>query len=169
MAHHAKEQLADAATQQLAEVLSRPAPLKPKDRMAIPPQEMPAQDPHERRRNVQEVALGYTPEQARLEAMRCLQCKNAPCVEGCPVRIDIPGFREGDRRRRFPAAIDIIKRNSLLPAVCGRVCPQEVQCQAPCTVGKALKDVDKARDHRPAGALCRRLGARGRRSSTCRP
>jgi glutamate synthase (NADPH/NADH) small chain len=143
MAHHPKEHLADAATQQLAEVLSRTSPLKPKDRMAIPPQPMPAQHPHERRRNVHEVALGYTPEQARLEAMRCLQCKSQPCVEGCPVRIDIPGFVKALADGEFHQAIDIIKRNSLLPAVCGRVCPQEVQCQAPCTVGKSLKDVNK--------------------------
>lgn len=118
--------------------------LKPKDRLSIPPQEMPAQDPAARRRNVSEVALGYTPEQARLEALRCLQCKNAPCVEGCPVRIDIPGFIQAIADGDFARAIDIIQRNSLLPAVCGRVCPQETQCQLPCTVGKALKDIDRA-------------------------
>jgi glutamate synthase (NADPH/NADH) small chain len=126
----------------LAALRARTEPLKPRDRMAIPAQEMPAQDPQARRRNVQEVALGYTPEQAQLEAMRCLQCKNQPCVEGCPVRIDIPGFVKAVADGDFQAAIDRIKRNSLLPSVCGRVCPQESQCQAPCTVGKALKDVN---------------------------
>jgi glutamate synthase (NADPH/NADH) small chain len=118
--------------------------LKAKDRLAIPPQEIPEQDATARRRNVSEVALGYTEEQARLEALRCLQCKNAPCVEGCPVRIRIRDFvgaiAEGDYRK----ALEIIKENSLLPAVCGRVCPQEVQCQEKCTVGLSLKDVSKA-------------------------
>jgi glutamate synthase (NADPH/NADH) small chain len=118
--------------------------LKAKDRLTIPPQEMPEQDAAARRRNVSEVALGYTEVQARLEAMRCFQCRNAPCVEGCPVRIRIRDFvgavAEGDYRK----AIQIVKENSLLPAVCGRVCPQEVQCQEKCTVGLSLKDVSKA-------------------------
>jgi glutamate synthase (NADPH) small chain len=144
MIHHVKEQIAGEAAQQLAEVLSRRSILTPKDRMAIPSQPMPAQHPHERRRNVHEVALGYTPEQARLEALRCLQCKNQPCVKDCPVRIDIPAFVKAIADGDFQLAIDVIKRNSLLPAVCGRVCPQEVQCQAPCTVGKGLKDVHQA-------------------------
>lgn len=115
-----------------------------KDRMAIPPQEMPSQPPEIRRRNMEEVALGYTPEQARLEAMRCLQCKNAPCIAGCPVQIDIPLFIKFVAEGDYKTAAEILKKNSLLPAVCGRVCPQETQCQAPCTVGKALKDVNKA-------------------------
>lgn len=97
-----------------------------------------------RRKNVSEVAQGYFPEQARLEALRCLQCKNAPCIEGCPVRINIPAFIRAIADGDFKFAIDVIKQNSLLPAVCGRVCPQEEQCQAPCTVGKALKDLHKA-------------------------
>jgi glutamate synthase (NADPH/NADH) small chain len=128
----------------LEELRNRSEPIKPRDRLKIPPQEIPEQDPQVRRRNIQEVALGYTEEQALVEAHRCLQCKNAPCVEGCPVRIDIPGFiakiAEGD----YQEAIRIIKKNSLLPAVCGRVCPQENQCQELCTVGKALKDPRKA-------------------------
>ncbi len=118
--------------------------LKPKDRYEIPPQDMPAQDAVERRGNVNEVATGYTEAQARLEAMRCLQCKNAPCVDGCPVQIKIKDFvaaiADGDYKR----AINIIKENSLLPAVCGRVCPQEVQCQQTCTVGLKFKDPTKA-------------------------
>ncbi|MDD4103330.1 MAG: dihydropyrimidine dehydrogenase, partial [Kiritimatiellae bacterium] len=118
--------------------------LTPKARMAIPAQPMPSQDPAVRRRNMREVALGYSAEQAKLEAMRCLQCKNAPCVAGCPVRIRIPDFLKAAAAGRFDEAVAIIRENSLLPAVCGRVCPQEVQCQAPCTLGKALKDVDKA-------------------------
>ncbi len=118
--------------------------LKPADRYNIPSQPMPSQDPVARRGNVNEVALGYTETQARLEAMRCLQCKNAPCVEGCPVGIKIKDFiiaiTEGDYKK----SIEIIKENSLLPAVCGRVCPQEVQCQQTCTVGRKFKDPTKA-------------------------
>ena len=136
--------LARAANTTLEKLSGKTDSLQPKDRMAIPAQEMPSQNPGIRRTNMDEVALGYTAGQARLEAMRCLQCKTAPCIEGCPVRIDIPGFiqaiADGDNKR----AVDIIKESSLLPAVCGRVCPQETQCQAPCTVGKALKSVDKA-------------------------
>ena len=128
----------------LADLLARTEPLRPRDRLSIPPQEMPAQSPETRRSNMEEVALGYTPEQARLEAMRCLQCKNAPCVAGCPVQIDIPAFLKSAAEGDFAEANDIIKQNSLLPSVCGRVCPQETQCQAPCTVGKSLKDVEKA-------------------------
>lgn len=138
------QQLAEKAREQLSKLLERDEPLKPKDRMAIPPQEMPQQDPEARRSNMEEVALGYTPEQARLEAMRCLQCKNAPCISGCPVEIDIPGFLAAAAEGNFKEAAEIIKRDSLLPAVCGRVCPQETQCQAPCTLGKALRDPEKA-------------------------
>jgi len=144
MKHPTVEEGRREAERLLADIEARGTPLKNKDRMAIPPQAMPAQDGQARRGNMEEVALGYSAAQARLEAMRCLQCKSAPCVEGCPVRIDIPGFvkaiEDNDPRR----AIDILKANSLLPAVCGRVCPQEVQCQATCTVGRSLKDVDKA-------------------------
>ena len=144
MTYISPKKLAADATTLLDELNARTEPLKPKDRIAIPAQEMPSQDPAVRRGNMEEVALGYTPEQAKIEAERCLQCKNAPCVAGCPVAIDIPGFiqaiADGDNQK----AIDIIKESSLLPAVCGRVCPQESQCQAPCTVGKVLKSVDRA-------------------------
>lgn len=118
--------------------------LKPADRFAISSQPMPAQDPIVRRNNISEVALGYTEEQARLEALRCLQCKNAPCVQGCPVRIRIRDFIAEIAGGNYQKALEIIKENSLLPAVCGRVCPQEVQCQEKCTVGLKFKDVDKA-------------------------
>lgn len=118
--------------------------LKPADRYAIPSQDMPAQDANTRRKNVSEVATGYTEAQARLETLRCLQCKNTPCVKGCPVQLRIRDFiaaiAEGDNKK----ALDIIKENSLLPAVCGRVCPQEAQCQAVCTVGLKFKDPTKA-------------------------
>ena len=140
--HHDPERLKTAAAELLKGLEGRA--LTPKERMAIPAQEMPAQDPAVRRGNMHEVALGYTAAQARVEALRCLQCKNAPCVDGCPVRIRIPDFVRAIAENRMPDAIRIIRENSLLPAVCGRVCPQESQCQAPCTLGKALKDTDKA-------------------------
>ena len=144
MPHKSPEELNADAHKMLNELLAREEPLKPKDRMAIPPQDMPAQDAGQRRSNINEVALGYSEAQARLEAMRCLQCKNAPCVEGCPVRIDIPGFVQAIADGNYAHAASIIKLSSLLPAICGRVCPQETQCQAPCTVGKALKDPEKS-------------------------
>jgi glutamate synthase (NADPH/NADH) small chain len=118
--------------------------LKPADRFKIGPQDMPEQDPVERITNVNEVATGYTETQARLEAMRCLQCKNAPCVKGCPVQIRIGDFIAAIADGNFRKALSIIKENSLLPAVCGRVCPQEVQCQQTCTVGLKFKDLTKA-------------------------
>ena len=118
--------------------------LKAKDRYEIPSQDMPAQDAGQRRTNMNEVALGYTAEEARLEAMRCLQCKTAPCMKGCPVRIRIKDFVSAIAAGDNDEALTIIKENSLLPAVCGRVCPQEVQCQETCTVGLKFKDVDKS-------------------------
>jgi glutamate synthase (NADPH) small chain len=118
--------------------------MTPKEKMAIPPQAMPEQDPGIRAHNMKEVALGYTPAQAQLEASRCLHCANHPCVEGCPVSIDIPAFLEQASTGDFAGALATIRKSSLLPAVCGRVCPQEKQCQKNCTVGKIFKDVDKA-------------------------
>ena len=118
--------------------------MTPKEKMAIPPQEMPSQAPEERRRNMREVALGYTAEMAKTEASRCLGCKAAPCVAGCPVGIRIPDFLAKAADGDFDGALSVIRESSLLPAVCGRVCPQERQCQANCTLGKVLKDVDKA-------------------------
>jgi len=118
--------------------------LKPTERYEIPAQDMPEQDPVERRTNVNEVATGYTETHARLEAMRCLQCKKAPCIKGCPVRIRIGDFVGAISEGDFKQALAIIKENSLLPAVCGRVCPQEVQCQQTCTVGLKFKDPTKA-------------------------
>ncbi|MEM5948884.1 NADPH-dependent glutamate synthase [Spirochaetia bacterium 38H-sp] len=115
-----------------------------KERLAIPLQKMPERAPEERRSSVEEVALGYSEAQAVVEANRCLDCKNAPCIEGCPVSIDIPSFISEIQKRDFKAAVDVIKRTNLLPSVCGRVCPQERQCQAACTVGKVFKDPLKA-------------------------
>ncbi|GHT94702.1 oxidoreductase [Spirochaetia bacterium] len=118
--------------------------IAPRDRLAIPAQAMPVQDPIARGKNVSEVALGYGEAQARLEAERCLGCKNQPCVNGCPVQVPIPRFIAEIQKGDFKAAADIIKETNLLPAVCGRVCPQEKQCQAECTLGKSLKSIDKA-------------------------
>ncbi len=118
-----------------------PQALKNRDRLKIPQQDMPSQDPQDRRGNMNEVTYGYFEEQALVEAERCLQCKNAPCVKGCPVSIDIPRFIKAIAERDYARSAAIIKETSLLPAICGRVCPQESQCQLYCTVGKSLKDV----------------------------
>jgi glutamate synthase (NADPH) small chain len=115
-----------------------------KERLALPQQKMPEQDPKERVRNVNEVPYGFTEEMAVAEAERCLQCKNAPCVKGCPVEVNIPVFIQFIIERKFREAAGTIKVTNVLPAVCGRVCPQEEQCQKPCTVGKSLKSVDRA-------------------------
>jgi len=115
-----------------------------KERRAIPQQDMPSQDPVARRSTMSEVALGYTENQVKVEALRCLQCKNAPCVAGCPVTIDIPRFVDHAARGEFAQSIAVIKESSLLPAICGRVCPQEKQCMLTCTVGKAMKDPEKS-------------------------
>ena len=97
--------------------------------------EMPTQDALVRARNFQEVALGYTEEQAIDEAMRCLDCKNMPCVDGCPVKIHIPEFIGKIKQGDFEGAYQIIAQSSSLPAVCGRVCPQETQCESKCVRG----------------------------------
>ena len=118
--------------------------MSPKEKLAIPPQPMPEQDPVVRARNMDEVALGYTAEMAKKEASRCLNCPAKPCVQGCPVKIRIPDFLAAAAEGDFAKALAIIRESSLLPAVCGRVCPQEKQCQKYCTVGKMFKDVAKA-------------------------
>ncbi len=111
--------------------------------MAINPKkhEMPTQTPTVRANNFNEVALGYTEEIAIAEAQRCLKCKHMPCVSGCPVNIDIPNFigkiQEGD----FEGAYNIISLSSSLPAVCGRVCPQESQCESKCSLGIKFEPV----------------------------
>ena len=96
---------------------------------------MPSQEPNVRNKNFKEVALGYTEEMAVNEAKRCLQCKNHPCRSGCPVEIDIPGFIKHVAEGDFEAAYHVIAQSSALPAVCGRVCPQEHQCEGKCVRG----------------------------------
>ena len=144
MSEHDYDNLARNAKALLADLLEKRDLLKPKDRIAIPPQLMPQQQPSDRINNMSEVALGYTSAQTRVEAMRCLQCKNAPCIDGCPVAIDIPAFVAAAADADYQKASSILKASSLLPAVCGRVCPQEAQCQLKCTVGRSLKDVEKS-------------------------
>ena len=111
--------------------------------MAIQPKkhEMPVQEAQVRAHNFKEVALGYTPEIAVAEAQRCLNCKNRPCVEGCPVNISIPEFISKVKESNFEGAYNIISASSSLPAVCGRVCPQETQCEAKCTLGIKFEPV----------------------------
>ncbi len=136
------EQYRQEAAAELAAL--KGAPLTAKERLGIPAQEMPVREPKERAREMDEVALGYTQEQAQAEAMRCLQCKNAPCVNGCPVQVPIPEFIAKIAAGEYKEAADRIKTTNLLPAICGRVCPQENQCQGQCTVGKSLKNPEKA-------------------------
>lgn len=102
---------------------------------------MPYQDPGLRCSNFEEVALGYSKETAVLEASRCIQCKNSPCIDGCPVGIDIPAFIKMIAERDFAGAINKIKEKNYLPAICGRVCPQESQCESKCTIGKKNEPV----------------------------
>jgi len=103
--------------------------------MSLKKNEMPAQDPKVRATNFQEVALGYTEAQALDEAARCLGCKNKPCVEDCPVNIDIPAFIARAKEGDFEGAYQDIAKYSSLPAICGRVCPQETQCEGKCIRG----------------------------------
>ena len=111
--------------------------------MAVQPKknEMPVQEANVRARNFKEVALGYTEQTAVAEAQRCLNCKNRPCVEGCPVNISIPDFISKIKQKDFDGAYSVIAESSSLPAVCGRVCPQETQCESKCTLGIKFEPV----------------------------
>jgi len=112
-----------------------------KERMKIPRQRMPEQEPEVRAKNFSEVPFGYTPELARLEANRCLQCKKPKCIAGCPVEIDIPAFVQLISDGDFIGAARKLKERNSLPAVCGRVCPQEDQCEMVCVVGRKHEPV----------------------------
>ena len=109
---------------------------KKRKRETIPRQPMPEQKPEVRARNFEEVPTGQSPETAIREAQRCMECKKPSCVEGCPVEIDIPGFIKFVKEGDFTRAITKIWEKSTLPAVCGRVCPQELQCEGSCILGK---------------------------------
>lgn len=106
-----------------------------KKNMSLTKVPMPEQDPNVRNKNFEEVALGYTAEMAMEEATRCLNCKNKPCVGGCPVNVPIPEFIEKVAEGDFEAAYEVITRENALPAICGRVCPQENQCEGKCVRG----------------------------------
>jgi glutamate synthase (NADPH) small chain len=122
--------------------------------------EMPRQEPSERAGNFKEVALGYSAEQAQREASRCLQCPKRPCVSGCPVAVDIPEFIKALRDDDLPAAVRALKHHNMLPGVCGRVCPQETQCEAKCILGKKGASVAIGRLERYVADWERHEGAR---------
>ncbi len=109
---------------------------KPKKKLDLNRVKMPKQEPAIRRRNFNEVALGYTHDMALKEANRCIQCKKRPCQSGCPVNIDIPDFIEAIKEDNLPKALEVLKRKTSLPGICGRVCPQETQCELKCTLNQ---------------------------------
>ncbi len=127
------------------------AELNPQERKKIPRQPMPNQDGAVRRGNFDEVALGYTESTARLEAERCLQCKKPACSEGCPVGVLIPRFIKALREGDMAKAVEAMKVKNNLPAICGRVCPQESQCEGKCIVGKKGEPVAIGRLERFVG------------------
>ncbi len=133
-------------------------PKEIKERMKIPKQPMAEQDPKERVGNFYEVPFGYTPEQAMEEARRCIQCKKPLCVGGCPVNIDIPWFLRLLAEGKFVEAARKIKETNGLPAVCGRVCPQEDQCEKVCVIGKKNEPVSIGRLERFAADFEREHG-----------
>ncbi|MBX3716485.1 MAG: NADPH-dependent glutamate synthase [Burkholderiales bacterium] len=133
---------------------------KKKTIRTIPQERTPVQeqDPKERARNFAEVSLGYRLEEALVEAERCLQCADEPCVRGCPVGIDIPGFIQKIADKHYHGAYDIITDTNLLPSICGRVCPQESQCEGVCTVGDTLEPVAIGRLERFVGDMAIKEG-----------
>jgi glutamate synthase (NADPH/NADH) small chain len=126
---------------------------KKKTIRTIPQERTPMleQDPMERARNFEEVACGYSPEDALRESDRCLMCPEQPCISGCPVNIDIPRFIERINKKDVRGAYDVLTATNLLPAICGRVCPQENQCEGVCVVGESLEPVAIGRLERFVG------------------
>jgi glutamate synthase (NADPH/NADH) small chain len=116
-----------------------------------PRQHMPEQDPQARMRNFDEVALGFTAELAIAEASRCLQCKQPKCIAACPVGVDIPGFLARTREGDLAGAAEVLRDRNSLPAICGRVCPQESQCEGVCVLGKKSEPVAVGRVERFVG------------------
>jgi len=119
--------------------------------MKIPRQAMPVQGPEDRVQNFTEVAMGFTLDLARMEAERCLKCNEPHCMEGCPVQVNIPEFIEAVRTGEMAKAVQIMKSKNNLPAICGRVCPQEVQCESRCILGKRGEPVAIGRLERFVG------------------
>jgi glutamate synthase (NADPH/NADH) small chain len=119
---------------------------------------MPEQDPAVRAHNWSEVTLGYSEDQALAEAARCIQCKKPGCIAGCPVAINIPGFIQAIENRDFRKAYDVLAADNVLPAICGRVCPQETQCEAVCIVGNKLEPVGIGRLERFVGDMALQNG-----------
>ena len=118
------------------------------------------QDPKVRAANFDEVCLGYNKEEAEAEASRCLQCKNPQCVQGCPVSINIPGFIAKIKEHDIPGAYEVIGQSSTLPAVCGRVCPQETQCEGKCIRGIKGEAISIGKLERYVADTARSMGVR---------
>ncbi len=132
-----------------------------KKRVQLPRHKMPEQEPKVRAKNFEEVPFGYTPETAKAEASRCLQCKKPTCVQGCPVSIDIPSFIKLIFEEDYFGAARKLREMNTLPAVCGRVCPQEDQCEKLCILGKkgeavAVGRLERFAAARTAGSPCPR-------------
>ena len=127
------------------ELLKKKPELTKRERIAIPRQVMPEQNAVERRYNFNEVNLGFDEEAAVIEALRCIECKNPRCIDGCPVNIKIPEFISKISDGDFFGAVDIIKEDNVMPAACGRVCPQETQCEITCILGKKYEPVSIGR------------------------
>ena len=117
------------------------APLTKKERMQLDRVEMPERDASERAGSFEEVNLGLTAKMAQLEAMRCLECKKPKCIDGCPVGIQIDEFLKLVAAGSIGAAAEVIQRDNLLPAICGRVCPQENQCEGACVLAKKERPI----------------------------
>ncbi|MCP3858562.1 MAG: dihydropyrimidine dehydrogenase, partial [Phycisphaeraceae bacterium] len=120
--------------------------------------EMPARDPLERAASFEEVNTGLTPEEATVEAMRCLQCRTPTCIDGCPVDIQIDQFIDRVANGDIRGAADVIRMDSLLPAICGRVCPQESQCEETCVLDKKHKPIAIGHLERYVADTVRRYG-----------
>lgn len=133
---HEDPQILNEKAVEILKGLTAKEKITPKDRMEIPVQKPAVLDPLQRSKWQDEVEKTFTPAQAVVESNRCLQCKVPNCVKGCPVNINIPGFMAAAAKGEFAEAVAVIKQSSLLPAICGRVCPQERQCQENCTMGK---------------------------------
>ncbi|HOM82752.1 MAG: NADPH-dependent glutamate synthase [Armatimonadetes bacterium] len=140
-----------------------------KRRLAIPRQHIPTRPVEERIRDYEEVAIGFSEEEARREAERCLQCKHAKCMEGCPVSVHIPAFIKAIAEGRDDDAVSIVREQNLFPAICGRVCPQETQCEQVCTLAKKYGAVAIGALERYVADHARKRGANGSKVEKAAP